>query len=68
MEDDPGRHIVVATTVRAMLGDSGIAVHPDDERYKDLVGKYAILPLVGRRIPIVADAYSDPGKAPARSR
>ena len=63
LEDDPGRHILVATTrPETMLGDSGIAVHPDDTRYKDLVGKYAILPLVGRRIPIVADAYSDPEK------
>ncbi|WP_028465145.1 valine--tRNA ligase [Nisaea denitrificans] len=63
LEDDPSRHIVVATTrPETMLGDSGIAVHPDDERYKDLVGKYAILPLVGRRIPIVADEYSDPEK------
>ena len=43
-----------------MLGDTGVAVHPDDERYKDLVGKHAILPLVGRSIPIVADEYADP--------
>jgi len=55
--------IVVATTrPETMLGDSGVAVHPDDERYKALVGKHVILPLVGRRIPIVADAYSDPEK------
>ena len=45
-----------------MLGDTAVAVHPDDERYRDLVGKHAILPLVGRRIPIVADDYSDPEK------
>ncbi len=45
-----------------MLGDTGVAVHPEDERYRDLVGRHAILPLVGRRIPIVADAYSDPEK------
>jgi valyl-tRNA synthetase len=45
-----------------MLGDTAIAVHPEDERYKDLVGKFAVLPLVGRRIPIVADEYSDPEK------
>ena len=45
-----------------MLGDTAVAVHPDDERYKHLVGKNAILPLVGRRIPIVADEYSDPEK------
>ena len=56
-------HIVVATTrPETMLGDTGIAVHPDDERFKHLVGKFAILPLVGRRIPIVADEYSDPEK------
>jgi valyl-tRNA synthetase len=43
-----------------MLGDTAVAVHPDDARYKDLVGKHAVLPLVGRRIPIVADDYADP--------
>ena len=43
-----------------MLGDTGVAVHPEDERYSDLVGPSAILPLVGRRIPIVADEYADP--------
>ncbi len=58
-----GRHIVVATTrPETMLGDTAVAVHPDDERYRDLVGRHVILPLTGRRIPIVADAYSDPGK------
>ncbi len=57
------QHIVVATTrPETMLGDTGIAVHPDDGRYGALVGRYAVLPLVGRRIPIVADAYSDPEK------
>jgi valyl-tRNA synthetase len=45
-----------------MLGDTAVAVHPDDERFKHLVGKNVILPLVGRRIPIVADEYSDPEK------
>ncbi|MBX3535358.1 MAG: valine--tRNA ligase [Xanthobacteraceae bacterium] len=55
--------IVVATTrPETMLGDTAVAVHPDDERYKGLVGKNVILPLVGRRIPIVADEYSDPEK------
>lgn len=55
--------ITVATTrPETMLGDTGIAVHPEDGRYKDLVGKFAVLPLVGRRIPIVADDYSDPEK------
>ena len=60
---DPSTFIVVATTrPETMLGDTGVAVHPDDERYKDLVGKNAILPLVGRKIPIIADEYSDPEK------
>ncbi len=55
------KSIVVATTrPETMLGDTAVAVHPDDERYKDLVGTHIILPLVGRRIPIVADTYSDP--------
>jgi valyl-tRNA synthetase len=45
-----------------MLGDTAVAVHPTDERYRDLVGRHAILPLVGRRLPIVADEYSDPEK------
>jgi valyl-tRNA synthetase len=54
-------HIVVATTrPETMLGDTGVAVHPDDERYSHLVGKHVVLPLVGRRIPIVADDYADP--------
>ena len=54
-------YIIVATTrPETMLGDTGVAVHPEDERYKDLVGKFIELPLVGRRIPIVADEYADP--------
>ncbi len=53
---DGSGYIPVATTrVETMLGDTGVAVHPDDERYKSLVGKTVILPLVGREIPIVAD-------------
>ncbi|MBN9304143.1 MAG: valine--tRNA ligase [Devosia sp. 67-54] len=53
--------IVVATTrPETMLGDVAVAVNPEDPRYKGVVGKYAILPLVGRRIPIVADDYADP--------
>ncbi|PVM86471.1 valine--tRNA ligase [Caulobacter endophyticus] len=56
-------YIVVATTrPETMLGDTGVAVHPTDERYKDLVGKDVVLPIVGRRIPIVADDYADPTK------
>jgi valyl-tRNA synthetase len=53
--------IVVATTrAETMLGDGAVAVHPDDERYKHLVGKKVLLPLVNRYIPIVADEYVDP--------
>ncbi|MDF1793001.1 MAG: valine--tRNA ligase [Thalassobaculaceae bacterium] len=61
LETDPNTHIIVATTrPETMLGDTAIAVHPEDERYKDLIGQYAILPLVGRRILIVGDEYADP--------
>ena len=61
--EDKSTYIVVATTrPETMLGDTAVAVHPDDERYKKLVGKNAILPLVGRKIPIIADDYSDPEK------
>ena len=57
----PGRFIVVATTrPETMLGDSGVAVHPDDPRYADLVGKTVRLPLTDRLIPIVADEHADP--------
>ena len=60
---DTGGHIVVATTrPETMLGDTGVAVHPDDGRYRPLVGLRVRLPLVGRLIPIVADTYSDPEK------
>ena len=61
--NDRSTFIVVATTrPETMLGDTAVAVHPDDERYKDLVGKNVILPLVGRKIPIIADEYSNPEK------
>ena len=61
--NDPSSYIVVATTrPETMLGDTAVAVHPDDDRYKHLVGKNVILPLVGRRIPIIADDHSDPEK------
>ncbi len=61
VEDEEGRYIVVATTrPETMLGDTAVAVHPEDERYRDLVGRHALLPLVGRRLPIVADGYADP--------
>jgi valyl-tRNA synthetase len=58
---EEGRHLVVATTrPETMLGDTGVAVHPDDERYRDLIGKTVVLPLVGRAIPVVADEHADP--------
>ena len=61
--EDPSTFIVVATTrPETMLGDTAVAVHPEDERYKKLVGKNVILPLVGRKILIIADEYSDPEK------
>ena len=56
LADDPTSHITVATTrPETMLGDTGVAVHPDDPRYRDLVGKQAVLPIMGRAIPIVGD-------------
>ena len=61
IEDQPDRFIIVATTrPETMLGDTGVAVHPEDKRYFDLVGKNVVLPLVGRTIKIVADEYADP--------
>ena len=63
IEGSADEFIIVATTrPETMLGDTGVAVHPDDPKWKHLIGKHAILPLVGRRIPIVADEYSDPEK------
>ena len=60
VKGEPGRYVVVATTrPETMLGDSGVAVHPNDARYTDLVGKTCILPLMDREIPIVADEYVD---------
>ena len=61
IEDSDEEFIIATTRPETMLGDSGVAVHPDDERYKHLVGKNAILPLVGRRLPIVADEYVELG-------
>lgn len=59
--DDPSTFIVVATTrPETMLGDTGIAVNPKDERYQALIGQHAILPFVGRKIEIVGDDYADP--------
>ncbi|HUO23322.1 MAG TPA: valine--tRNA ligase [Caulobacteraceae bacterium] len=63
VEGADGQSIVVATTrPETMLGDTAVAVHPDDERYKALVGRMVRLPLTDRLIPIVADAYADPEK------
>ncbi|PRD41245.1 valine--tRNA ligase [Phyllobacterium phragmitis] len=59
--ENPHTYIVVATTrPETMLGDTGVAVNPDDARYHALVGNNVVLPLVGRHIPIVADDYADP--------
>ncbi|WP_026918902.1 valine--tRNA ligase [Gordonia shandongensis] len=58
-DDEP--HVVVATTrVETMLGDTAVAVHPDDERYRDLIGTTLEHPFTGRRIPVIADEYVDP--------
>ena len=58
---DSDDYLIVATTrPETMLGDTAVAVHPEDERYKDLIGKTIDLPLVGRKIPIIADKYVDP--------
>jgi valyl-tRNA synthetase len=61
IEGESGRFITVATTrPETMLGDTGVAVHPEDARFADLVGKSVRLPLAGRLIPIIADEYADP--------
>ncbi|NPV73845.1 MAG: valine--tRNA ligase [Pelotomaculum sp.] len=58
---DGSGHVVIATTrPETMLGDVAVAVHPDDGRYKEMVGKTLILPLVGREMPVIADEYVDP--------
>ena len=60
VEGEPDKYVEVATTrPETMFGDTGVAVHPDDERYKDLVGKNVILPVVNRVIPLFADEYVD---------
>src|SRR5260221_3074539 len=61
--DDDNTFIAVATTrPETMLGDTAVAVHPDNERLGHLIGQHVILPLVGRRIPIIGDEYADPEK------
>ncbi|WP_130870973.1 valine--tRNA ligase [Intestinimonas massiliensis (ex Afouda et al. 2020)] len=60
IQGEKDRYVIVATTrPETMLGDTGVAVNPNDDRYKDIVGKKCILPLVGREMPIVADDYVD---------
>jgi valyl-tRNA synthetase len=59
--DEPSSYLVVATTrPETMLGDTAVAVHPDDERYRHLIGKEVVLPLADRSIPVIADGYVDP--------
>ncbi len=61
LADDPSRSITVATTrPETLLGDVAVAVHPEDPRYRDLVGKELLLPLANVRIPVIADPYTDP--------
>ncbi|MEJ2106325.1 MAG: valine--tRNA ligase [Acidiferrobacteraceae bacterium] len=60
LADGSGQLVVATTRPETMLGDSAVAVHPDDERYQDLVGKQVILPITGRSIPVIADDYVDP--------
>ena len=61
LEENEKKHLIVATTrPETMLGDSGVAVHPEDERYTALIGKYCIQPTTGRRLIIVGDDYADP--------
>ena len=60
---EPGRFIEIATTrPETLLGDTAVAVHPEDERYMDIIGKNVILPLVGREIPVVGDLHADKDK------
>ena len=60
-KDDPHQYVTVATTrPETMLGDTAVAVNPDDERYKHLVGRTLVLPIIGREIPIIADDWVDP--------
>ncbi|HEX2719209.1 MAG TPA: valine--tRNA ligase, partial [Gemmatimonadaceae bacterium] len=59
--EGPRRALTVATTrPETMLGDVAVAVNPDDDRYRDLVGRFVLLPIAGTRIPIIADEYADP--------
>lgn len=63
IKEEPVDHVVIATTrPETLLGDTAVIVNPSDERYRDLIGKSVILPLVGRKIPVIADDYADPSK------
>jgi valyl-tRNA synthetase len=62
LEDGSGEIVVATTRPETMLGDTAVAVHPSDERYKHLIGRAVRLPIVGRPIPIIADDYADPEK------
>ena len=67
-EDGSGYVEIATTRPETLLGDTAVAVHPDDERYKNIVGKMLILPLVGRRIPVVADEYVERSRYAHRRR
>src|SRR5271170_742243 len=58
--DETGYLVVATTRPETLLGDAAVAVHPDDERYRHLIGRRVLLPLAGREIPIIADSYVDP--------
>ena len=61
LRDDPSRNVTVATTrPETLLGDVAVAVNPDDERYRDLIGRMVVLPIAGIDIPVIADSYTDP--------
>ncbi|RAK61387.1 valine--tRNA ligase [Phenylobacterium hankyongense] len=62
LEDGSGEIVVATTRPETMLADTAVAVHPKDERYKDLIGRAVRLPIVGRPVPIIADEYADPEK------
>jgi valyl-tRNA synthetase len=62
LADGSGEVVVATTRPETMLGDTAVAVHPDDERYKGIVGKMLAHPITGRQIPVVADEYADPEK------
>ncbi len=60
LRDGEGAVIVATTRPETMLGDTAVAVHPDDDRYRELVGKRVVLPVIGRELPVIADAFVDP--------